>query len=138
MKLTQFRRIVLEDFPKESQDVVSKLAFIINNAFEIFTAQLSKGLTIEDNFNQQLSEITVTVDSNGKPKNTTQIKYSLPTTCKGAIVIQAINQTNSQIYPTSCPFVSFTQNQNNLLEIRHISGLQANQEYKLRINFIGG
>lgn len=138
MKLQGYKRIITEDFDNEEQSLISKLGFIINAAFDSIFQALNKGITIEDNLNQSLVDITVKVDSNGIPTTPTQIKYSLKTTCKGILVISATNNSNSSSYLNSSPFVAFEQTNANLLTIKHISGLTANTSYTLKLILIGG
>lgn len=138
MKLEGLKRIVKEDFAADEQNLISKLGFLVNSAFEnIFTA-FNKNITITDNLNQELAELTVSVDNTGVPIKGSVLKYSLKTSCKGIICILASNQTNTNIYPDNMPFISFQQNTSNLINIKHISGLQANQTYTLRLILIGG
>lgn len=138
MATTQFKRIVIEDFNDEERKLVSKLAYIINDAFDIITYSLNKGLSIKDNLKQDITTLTVTVDANGKPKIPSSLKYVLSSNCQGIIVIRAINSTNPSIFPEQTPFVNFTQNSPGILTIDNISGLQANQEYKLTLILIAG
>jgi hypothetical protein len=50
-KLNVTKRIVTEDFQKDDQALVSKLAFTLNSFFEQTANALNKNLTIEDNLN---------------------------------------------------------------------------------------
>jgi hypothetical protein len=76
--------------------------------------------------------VDVVVDSNGIPVSRTTVSLNNTQPVIGCIVLQATNQTNTAIYPSGAPFVSFTQLDQALL-INHITGLQPNNRYTLRI-----
>lgn len=133
MKLPSYKRIITNDYDDEYHDLVETLGGSINDAFNQVFFALNKRLTIGDNFQGTVRSVDVTVDANGIPTSST--RFNLDTTAlsvQGLNVIRAENQTNTAIYPTSQPFVSFTQ-VNDSIVINHISGLQPNQRYRLRI-----
>jgi len=131
MKLPGYKRLIKEDFKSEEQDLVNKLAFIVNSGFEPVYAALSKGLTITDNFNQQTQDIVVKVNAGGSPINTIQIRYLLKSSCIG---ITAINCTPA---PPSAPWITWEQTGNGLVAINKITGLVANTEYRVKLVLFG-
>lgn len=134
MKLQGYKRIVKEDYDKKDQDIVSKLAYSINTAFDSVFQAINKNLTISDNLNMMFIDITgVRVDANGVPNAPLQLKYTLPTNCKGLQVINLTNNTSSNVTPTQTPFVSFTQASPSLLKISNITGLVADSSYSLTL-----
>jgi hypothetical protein len=132
MKIQGFKRIIIEDFDEKDRGLVSKLAFAINVFAEDITAALNKNLTIEDNLNIIKKDITVTVNNQGVPITPVIISTGLRKACAGIQVIKAINQTSPTTYPTSCPFISFTDN-GGLVTVSKITGLQADNKYSLRL-----
>lgn len=138
MKLQGYKRIITEDFEEEEQSLISKLGYVINSALDNIFQALNKNITIQDNLNQSLIDLSVKVSASGIPLIPTQIKYDLKTSCKGIIVISIVNETNISSYPSSTPFVTFEQTSSNLLTIKHISNLTANNSYSLRLLLIGG
>lgn len=137
MKFSNVKRIIVEDFPKEDQETVSKLGFTINNVFEQLVQIFTKNLTIKDNLNEDLIPVTVSVNASGIPQAETLFKYLLKGKCAGIQVINASNQTAPAIYPTSQPFINFEQITTTTIKINHISGLQANNKYNLTLRVTG-
>jgi hypothetical protein len=136
MILPSQRRINLEDFTADEQDLVSKLASTINiNTENVYTA-LNNDLNFSDNFDVTVQSLPVIVNSSGIP--TTPTSFSLGTTnnvvpkASGMLVTNAINTTNSNIYPTGAPFISFTQSQDSVT-VNHITGLPAGNSFTLTI-----
>lgn len=135
--LPKYKRIRKEDFPKDAQDIVDRLAFSINDGFANLFSALTGKLTFGDNILSAFRDITVTVNSAGTP--TTSVSAALPdgvTNPKGVIVVQASNQTNNNVYPTGTPFISYTVNNKSLI-INNIAGLPANNTFELKILIIG-
>lgn len=132
MKLQNFKRIIKSDYEPDDQDLVEDLSYTINHGFEIVYDALNKKLTFGDNFNSTEKEFQVEVDSTGKPKNTTSFSLDVNTRITGTQVTRADNLTNSNVYPTSMPFITFTQNGTNIIVV-NVSGLQANNQYRLRV-----
>lgn len=126
----------MEDFASKDQPLVGKIAFVLNPGLEILTQALNKNITFQDNVYCQVKDVTVTVDANGIPTSTTQIKSTLNNNSQGLMCVLAINSTNPSVYPTGYPFISFTET-NKLITIQHITGLQPNNSYQLRIISIG-
>jgi len=131
MLLSNFKRIIVEDLPKESQELGSKLAYVLNPTLEQLEQAFSKNIGI-DNLNQQIKVIEVTVSSVGRPTNTTQFKSELKSQAKGLVCIRAENLTNGNLYPTATPFISFSENE-GLITLNNITGLQASNKYNLTI-----
>ena len=135
-KVTEFKRLVREDFPKDDQAFVDRLAFTINPALEAIAQAFNRNLTFEDNLNTQIRDIDLTVDASGIPLSITAYKSTLRTLTRGLICVRAENLNNPSAYATGQPFVSFSEN-NGLITLKHVSGLPANQKFRLKIISIG-
>lgn len=131
-KPQSFKKIIVEDFDEKDRPLVTKLAYAINPAFEDVISIFNKGLSIDDNLNQVKKDITATVDGNGVPVPAIVIKTNLGATCRGIQVIQASNNTNPLLSPTSHPFLTFTDNSGNV-SVSKITGLQPSNKYTLRL-----
>jgi hypothetical protein len=98
---------------------------------------LNQDLSFTDNFNAITKTITLTVNASGTPSTTITIPTTtLGSAVSGILLINAVNQTNSAVYPTSAPFVSFTAT-SSAITITNITGLQANNSYNLTIVILG-
>lgn len=135
MKLDGLKRIIREDFDEKDRDFVDKLAFALNPFLDQVSAVFSKNIDL-DNLKEEEKDIEITVDMNGIPISQVQFKNTLNSKIRGTEVIKADNLTDTAVYPTGHPFISFVEN-NKLINILHVTGLQANNKYKLRIRTKG-
>lgn len=129
------KRIRKEDFPEDYQELIDKMAYIINNFFdEVYFA--FQGNIDFTNISQQLVNVNVSLDGSGNLIQNYQVSYNLPSIVRGVICVKAENLDNSSVYPTSQPFVSFTLKSGNIFEITNVSGLQNSSNYKLTLILI--
>ena len=131
MKLSNFKRIISTDFDVESQPLIEKLGRNLNDGIDGLYFALNNKLTFEDNFLASVKDIEITVDASGTPTTRTSILLSNNLPVKGTHVILATNVTDGSKYPTSAPFISFSQN-GTTLYIDNITGLRANYRYVVR------
>lgn len=137
MKLSGFKRLNKEDVSEQFRPLMDRLGYSINNfADEVINAFNSKGISLQDNTNTDYKQIDVTVDSAGLPKITTSYKSGLNGRTLGVVVVSAQNLTNTVVYPTNQPFISFSEN-SGIITINHISGLQADNKYRLFLVALG-
>jgi len=136
MKIENFKRLYKNDYNQEFQSMIDSLSFTINPGFEVIYTALNKRLTFNDNFNSTLATVDIKVDANGIPVGNNSFSTSIYGPVIGVFIIRAANQTNANMFPTAQPFVSFTQNQNNVV-INHISGLQPDNIYSLTVVALG-
>lgn len=135
MQLLNIKQIKVEDFPADSREVVEKLAFSLNPFFDQLTQILNKNISI-DNLAQEIKTFTVEVDSTGKPKASTSIRYSLRSVPQGIQCIRAIAATPN-VYATGTPFISFdADTTTGTLSIKNITGLPANVKFNITINIL--
>ncbi len=135
MKIQIPKKLRAEDFDSNNQDLINKIAFIYNPfADEVFQT-LDRGVDY-NNLNRQIAQVTINIDSTGKLVNPPSIKLTLKTKPIGINVINAINQVNSDTYPTSSPFINWSLS-GGLLNILNISGLQNSSNYILTLELIG-
>lgn len=131
MKLSNYKRIISTDFDQEDQQLIEKLGRNLNDGIDGLYFALNNKLTFEDNFLASVKDIEITVDASGTPTTRTSILLSNNLPVKGTQVISTVNKTDGSKYPTSAPFISFTQNGTSLF-IDNITGLQANYRYVVR------
>lgn len=134
-KLSGFKRLNKEDVAEEDRSLIDAIGFSVNNFAQEVLNAFNKRLTIKDNLAQDIVYITLTVGANGVPKAETKFKNILNSQVIGIKVIRAENLTSAGSYINSAPFVTFSQN-GNIITINHISGLIAENKYRLTINTI--
>lgn len=134
-RIPNLKRINKEDFDKQYQTLIDRLAFPINSFMEQVRNAFDNNIDF-NNLNQEIITLTVTVDLNGLPNIQTQWKSTLKTKVIGSVVIKASNLVTPGAYSSSTPFINFVQN-NTLVNINQISGLQAGDRYELVILSIG-
>jgi hypothetical protein len=135
MKIQIPKKLRAEDFDSNSQDLINKIAFIYNSFCDEVFQTLNNGVDY-NNLNRQISQVTISIDSSGALVNPPSIKLNLKTKVLGINVISATNQVNSNTYPVSTPFVSWTLNA-GILNISNVSGLQNGSKYTLTLELIG-
>lgn len=131
-KLPNFKRIFKTDYDQKDQDLVEKLAVTINNGFELLYNQNNRGIDLSNNLACTVRSIEVIVNSSGIPTAGTGFTIDTSGQIKGTQVLRAVNLTNSSVYPTSAPFISFTQD-NKTITINHIAGLPANNKFSITL-----
>ena len=140
-RIPDLRMIKPEDFDGKDQNLISKLAFPINNFMQQVVGVFKNGIDFT-NLNQQINTITVSVDASGHPLSAIQFKYILSTKPLGIICINATNQSSVIRFPSAQPFISYTIN-SNVISITNIAGLpipagQTNSDtYQLTLLVIG-
>lgn len=127
-------KIRTEDFPPEMAETIGKLAGIYNN-FADQISQVINGNIDYTNLKRQVVSVDITTDAAGKAINPPSIRYTLGSKLQGINVLNATNLVNSNIYPVSHPFVSWTINGSQVV-ILNVSGLQASSQYRLVIELI--
>ena len=132
MKIQPFKRINIEDYPDQYQDLISNLGSSINLFTDEVYNALQNNLSITDNLNQSKVSIKVSVDASGAPTQTLQFKTNLTASCYGINVVNVVNNTNSTTYPTGMPFISFSQS-NGVITVNNITGLQPSNQYTLSL-----
>lgn len=132
MRLPNFKRLNKGDYSAEEQGLVEKLASSINIGIESLYEALNNRLTFKDNFAGTVVEIQVSVDSTGKPLQTTQFKLTNTNRVEGTLVIAANHATNPSIFPIGYPFVSFSVN-GDIVTVRNVQGLQPNQPFIVKL-----
>lgn len=132
MKLPSFRRLFEQDYDPEDQELIRQLAVSINYGFEPLYELLNGKLNFTDNTASLISTISIEVNSSGKPKTKTTIRKLTPDKFSGFTVIRAINLTNSSIYPTSAPFMSYTET-TDAITIDNIAGLPADNIFQITV-----
>lgn len=131
-KLQSYKRILSSDFNKEDQELVDQLAGSLNTVIDDHQYTLSGKVSLTDNIYCTVKDIDITVDANGGTGNA-RISVNNPTVqVLGFDVIRVSNLTNSAIYPTGQPFISFTQLEGSIL-INNITGLLPGYRWRLKI-----
>jgi len=128
-KLNNVQRIRPEDFDSDYEQLVIQLGNILNE-FMQQVVDLADDNVDFDNLDQNLIIFDVTVDAAGNMSSTNQINVG-KTNPNGMSVIFAQNLTNSQVYADSQPFISYVPQGNGLVTVKHVSGLPANNKFKI-------
>lgn len=104
----------------------------LNNGIEVLYDALNRNITLRENIKATVRDVNVSVDSTGKPLQTTAFTLDTPGNVDLVMVGLAQNQTNTSNFPTSGVFLSWTQSTNSVI-LNNITGLQPNQQYLLRV-----
>lgn len=132
-KLSSYRRIVKNDYQDEYKPLVDQLSVSINNGFDTLFNALNGKLNFYDNIASTITEIRISVDSNGFPLQRTQFKLSgNQTNIEGILVLKISGYNNPTLYPTSGLAISYTSD-NGLVTITNIKGLETNKIYSIKL-----
>lgn len=132
MKIPLYKRLFKTDFASEEQPLVEKISGSVNDGIENLQAVLNKNTSLSDNIYCIVKDIDVIVNESGIPKQSIGFNNSLNTNIIGIQVIKVISTTNSNIYPSSGPFITFTEIE-KVISIKHITGLPANNKFTIKI-----
>jgi hypothetical protein len=133
-RLQKNKRFLKEDFDPKNASLIDKIGIIFNNfAEELYDA--FQGNINFDNLNQAIAQITTKVVS-GVPSVDLKFKSLINGSIQGIACIKAENLTNTSTYPTSQPFLSYTED-SGIVTVQNISGLQDNNNYRLTLIIIG-
>ena len=96
------KKIKIEDFDKDIQPTISKLAWSLNPLYDQLESLINrKGLTVQDNLPFQYQSFVVELNASGEPKQKTNISNPFGNNFKGFIVCNVAG--NSTI--TGAPFI---------------------------------
>jgi len=131
MKLNNVTELRPDDFAQEDRRAVEQIAGILNPFMQQLVEIMDKRIDFENRVENYL-EIEMTVDSSGIPVLNNKISTG-KTYVRGLPVINAYSTVNATITPTEQPFISFTQLSNGFVQVNKITGLPANQKFRLNI-----
>lgn len=131
-KLAPFKRIFKGDFDKQYDGLMETLGFILNRSLEALYQALSNDLTLTDNVKCTVKDVLVSVNSNGIPLVETRMDLTIQGKIRLVQVGGQKNQTNPTTYPTSGVSITWTQSGKSII-FNHITGLQANDVYRLNV-----
>lgn len=134
MQVSNVKRIIVEDFPKEDRETVSKLASILNQ-FMDETVELSRKNVDFDNLKRSKIALDVTLDANGIPQGAAQIKIGL-TSYSGKNIVDVQNlQGGANVI--SSPYLDCTYQGNGIVKINKFHGLPLGVKLRITVEFIG-
>ncbi len=134
MRLSNPKRIIVEDFPKESRETIAKLAGIYNQ-FQDEVVQAVNGQLDFDNLKRTKVVLNVTLDANGVPQGASQIKTGL-TSYSGKNIIDIQNMQGGANVLSS-PYLDCTYQGNGIIKVNKFLGLPTGQKLRITIEFIG-
>ena len=132
MKLPTFKRINKTDYDKEYQGLIETLSFSINSGVESLYQVLNKSLNLKDNVACTVKSFEVEVNEDGSPKTETTFLLDSNNKILGITILSAVNETNSKVYVSSAPFISFSQS-GKTITINNIKGLQNGYKYTITL-----
>jgi len=133
MQLSNVRRIVIEDFPKESRQTVEKLAVILNPFMEEVNT-LTTGNISYDNLARNKVIVDLTVDASSVPVGITQINTQL-TSFSGSIITN-VQSLVGGANTASAPYLDCTYQGNGIVRINKVYGLVTGKKTRITVEFI--
>lgn len=133
-RLDNVRRINAAEFPKDDRETVERLSVILNFFMEDVVNALNGNIDFE-NLNREIKELDITVDANGTPIRNQQFTSTVD--LAGTKIIRVDNLTNAAVFPTDTPFLTYTTNGTGTFTIQNITGLPANNRFRLIVELVG-
>lgn len=130
-RIPDLKRLTVEDFAKEDQPLVRKLAFIINSFHEQVRSALAGNLDFT-NLSQEIKTLSFTTGDNSQPNNSLNFTTGLANRVQGIIVVRTVITSNNLAFQETAPVVSWAQN-NNIINLSYIGGLAPNTTYDLTL-----
>lgn len=123
------RRLFLQDFEKKYEDLMGKLAPIINNSYEQIQNAFNNGLTVKDNLAAQQIDIEVTAPINAQ--NPLLFKSTLRGPAKTIFIgnTQVLRGTAVTGYP-----MPTWENFNNQIKITNFTNLTDGSKYLITLH----
>ena len=130
-RLANVRRINTQDFSNEDQEVVAKIAEVVN-FFMDDVVNFANGNVNYENLSKNLVTINLSVDSSGTPVNVNSIETGIinPTYLS---VKRVINITNRALYPSGVPLISYTETGSTRVNLDNVTNLAPNNTYNIVI-----
>lgn len=120
------------DYKKEYQELVQQLSDSLNTGIETLYFLGNKKISLRDNILCSVKDVEFIVNSSGTPTSSINVGFDVTGKVEGVEVIRADNLTNSTIYPTNAPFISFQQTTTSII-INNITGLAAGYKWRVRV-----
>jgi hypothetical protein len=127
-KIPNLKRIITEDFKPEVQSWIGKLLQPLNTFMEAVSTALNKGLTIADNFDGQVT--TITIDS-----LPAKFKWNSRRSPVGVFVVYAQEATGSHTTFTTAIFADWTYSDGQIT-ILNLTGLSVSSTNKFNVTFV--
>lgn len=113
------KKIKIEDFEKELQPAISKLAWSLNPLYDQLESLINrKGLTVQENLPFQYQTFVVELNASGEPKQRVILTNPFGNIFKGFIVCNVTGDVGI----TGAPFIVYELNGLNIL-VKKITGL---------------
>jgi hypothetical protein len=136
MQLPSFRRLMTQNFEKQYQSLINTLSLSLNNGIQVLYDTFNNQITFRDNVKCTVQDVTLQVDSTGKPLNGGTFALTFTGNVDGIFVTNVTNTNNPTTYPTAAVQV-FGQQNNATYIINNVTGLQANTQYTIRVIALG-
>ena len=133
-RLRSFKRLVVEDFPSDYKELIKRLAQPVNE----FTSQLQTifngGIDFE-NIAQEIKIVTFKTGSDSQPLNPIEFSTNLRHRINGISVIRTEITSILNSAAATVPAITW-ENIEFGISIKYISGLVADQDYRLTLLII--
>lgn len=131
-KLQSYKRIISSDFNEDDRELVDQLASSLNTVIDDQLYTLNGKVSLSDNLYCTVKDVDLVVDVSGGTQNTRFVVNNPTVPVSGIQIIRATNLSNSNVYPTGQPFMTFTQLEGSIL-INNITGLLPGYRWRVRV-----
>lgn len=124
-----FKRLVIEDFPQQYQDIIGRVATVLNPMVDQLNIGFNHNIDFL-NLNQQRVNVAVTVDASGIPQGVSGVVSHLKTTIVGVEVVNSVNANG--VFPNAAVQIFFTSTSTGIT-MNKIVGLPAGIPFILTV-----
>ena len=131
-KITDIRKLTIEDVDEKDRPLVEKLAGNDNSFKDDFALQFNGNIDFQNRIDKLIT-MELTVDGSGIPVGKNKFATGVNSVA-GLTIVSATNldDVSSSGYPTAQPWI-IPKNLSQVIEIAKVTGLVANNKYRVRI-----
>lgn len=144
--ISDIKRIVKEDFPTQYQDLIDKLAYVLNPFLDDVSSAFNGDISV-DNLTRQYASCTIqttksstsylvnNISTGGTISPPTKIRSNLTNQLQGINVLNVVNLTNPASYPLGAVQLCWTIN-SGIITITNVTGLPDGQKFTLTLELV--
>lgn len=133
-RISDIRRIVVEDFKQEDQDTVAKIAGSYNE-FADEVIQVINGNIDFDNMTRTKVAVDITIDISGTILENLKVNTGL-SYVSGMNIIKVDNAVGPSLRLPAAPYIHFTYLGSGVVSLDYAKGLASGTKYRVVLEFI--
>lgn len=133
-RISDIRRIIVEDFKQEDQDLASKIAGSYND-FGDEVIQVLNGAIDYENLARSQVVLELSLNPDGSLRGSPKVNSNLASV-SGLVILKVDNLTNRSARLTQSPYIQFTNQGNGIISIDYAIGFLSGSKYRVVLELI--